>query len=203
MTGRNVTPLTITATDSDPGQTLSYTATGLPTSLAGVISGTPTRLQYNTVTVTATDGTGASGSVKFVWRADSERAVRSGMSSGRCIADRSGKIEIAHCNGASSQRWLLTPARNGTVTISLARATGTCVTVNRSRTASGTKIVASRCVITNSQRWTDASDGHLTGRHSGKCLTDPAPDAAAPSSRSPRARTRQQNTGACHDKHSL
>jgi hypothetical protein len=50
MTGRNVTPLTITATDSDPGQTLSYTASGLPRGLSispsGVISGTPTELQH-------------------------------------------------------------------------------------------------------------------------------------------------------------
>ena len=177
MTGRNVTPLTITATDSDPGQALSYTATGLPRGLsispAGVISGTPTRLQYSTVTITATDATGASGSVKFTWRVDSEGAIRSGMSSGRCIADRSGKIEIEHCDGAGSQRWLITAASNGTVTVSLARATGTCITVNRSRTASGTKVVASRCVITSSQRWKDASGGHLTGKHSGKCLTDP------------------------------
>jgi hypothetical protein len=74
---------------------------------------------------------------------------------------------------AGSQRWLITPASNGTVTISLARATGTCVTVNRSRTASGTKVVASRCVITRSQKWKGASDGHFTGKHSDKCLTDP------------------------------
>jgi hypothetical protein len=177
MTGRNVTPLTITAADSEPGQALSYTATGLPRGLsispAGVISGKPSRLQYAAVTVTATDSTGASGSVKFTWRVDSEGAIRSGMSSGRCITDRSGKIEIERCDGASSQRWLLTPADNGTATISLAKATGTCVTVNRSRTTSGTKVVASRCVITSSQRWKDASDGHLTGKHSGKCLADP------------------------------
>jgi beta-glucosidase len=177
MTDRNVTSLTITATDSDPGQTLSYTATGLPRGLsispADTISVTPTRLQYSTVTVTATDGSGASGSVKFTWRVDSEGAIRSRMSSGRCIADRGGKIEIERCGGASSQRWLLTPASNGTVTVSLDKATGTCVNVNHSRTASGTKVVASRCVITSSQRWKDASGGHLTGKHSGKCLTDP------------------------------
>jgi hypothetical protein len=95
------------------------------------------------------------------------------MSSGHCISNRSGKIKIEHCDGASSKRWLITPASNGTVTISLARATGTCVRhLNRYRTASCTKVVASSCVITSSQRWTDASDGHLTGKHSGKCLTD-------------------------------
>jgi hypothetical protein len=59
MRDRNVTPVAITATDSDPGQTLSYTAAGLPRGLsispAGVIGGTPTSLQYRTVTITATD----------------------------------------------------------------------------------------------------------------------------------------------------
>ena len=177
MRGRNVTPVTIMATDSDSGQTLSYKATGLPRGLsispAGLISGTPTSLQYSTATVTATDSTGASGSVKFAWRVDGKGAIRSGLSSGRCIADRSGKIEIEHCDGASSQRWLLTPASNGTLTISLASATGTCVTVKGARTASGAKVITRRCVITSSQRWKDASNGHLTGKRSGKCLTDP------------------------------
>ena len=112
--------------------------------VADVISGKPSRLQYAAVTVTATDSTRVSGSVKFTWLVDSEGAIRSGMSSGRCIADRSGKIKIECCNGASNQRWLLTPACNGTGSISLAKATGTCVTVNRSRTASGAKVVASR-----------------------------------------------------------
>jgi Ricin-type beta-trefoil lectin domain len=48
-----------------------------------------------------------------------------------------------------------------------------CVTVNAVRTASGTKVVASWCVITSRQRWKDASNGHLTGKRSGKCLNDP------------------------------
>ena len=44
----------------------------------------------------------ASGSMKFTWRVGSEGAIRSGMSSGRCIADRSGKIERS--DGARSRR---------------------------------------------------------------------------------------------------
>jgi hypothetical protein len=46
--------------------------------------------------------------------------------------------------------------------------------VTGARTASGTKIITSKCVITSSQEWKVASEGHLTGHHSGKCLADPS-----------------------------
>jgi O-glycosyl hydrolase len=64
--------LPIKASDSAAGQTLSYSATGLPAGLSissstGVISGTPTTAGTSTVTVTATDTTGASGSATFAW----------------------------------------------------------------------------------------------------------------------------------------
>jgi O-glycosyl hydrolase len=64
--------LQIHATDSATGQTLTYGQTGLPAGLTlnsstGLISGTPTAAGTNTVTVTATDGTGASGSATFTW----------------------------------------------------------------------------------------------------------------------------------------
>jgi acetylxylan esterase len=64
--------LQIHATDSAAGQTLKYSASGLPAGLSinsstGLISGTPTANGSSTVTVTATDGTGASGSATFSW----------------------------------------------------------------------------------------------------------------------------------------
>jgi hypothetical protein len=62
----------IQATDSGSGQTLTYSATGLPAGLSissstGLISGTPTTAATSSVTVTAKDGTNASGSASFSW----------------------------------------------------------------------------------------------------------------------------------------
>ncbi|MFE0460345.1 putative Ig domain-containing protein [Kitasatospora sp. NPDC058965] len=64
--------LQISASDSASGQTLTYSATGLPTGLSinaasGLISGTASTAGSYTVTVTAKDGTGATGSTTFSW----------------------------------------------------------------------------------------------------------------------------------------
>jgi serine protease len=66
------TSLQISASDSASGQTLTYSATGLPAGLSinsatGLISGTPTTANAYTVTATARDTTGASGSATFTW----------------------------------------------------------------------------------------------------------------------------------------
>jgi len=68
--------LQISASDSASGQTLTYSANGLPAGLSinsgtGLISGTPTTAGTSTVTVTATDTTGASGSATFTWTVSS------------------------------------------------------------------------------------------------------------------------------------
>jgi hypothetical protein len=60
------------ASDSASGQTLTYSASGLPTGLSinsstGLISGTPTVTGTSSVTVTAKDTTGATGSTSFSW----------------------------------------------------------------------------------------------------------------------------------------
>ncbi|MHB1490730.1 MAG: putative Ig domain-containing protein [Cellulomonas sp.] len=64
--------LQIQASDSVTATPLTYAALGLPPGLVidagtGLISGTPTDVANYTVTVTATDGTSASGSTTFTW----------------------------------------------------------------------------------------------------------------------------------------
>jgi eukaryotic-like serine/threonine-protein kinase len=64
--------LQIQASDSASSQRLTYTETGLPAPLkinpsSGLISGTPTTAGTSSVTVTATDTTGASRSASFTW----------------------------------------------------------------------------------------------------------------------------------------
>jgi len=66
----------IHASDSAAGQTLTYSASGLPAGLSinastGLISGTPTATGTSNVTVTAKDGTGATGSTSFTWTVNS------------------------------------------------------------------------------------------------------------------------------------
>jgi beta-mannanase len=63
--------LQTSATDSQPGQTLTFTATGLPQGLSisssGLISGTPVTAGTSNALVTAQDNKGASGSAAFNW----------------------------------------------------------------------------------------------------------------------------------------
>jgi beta-glucosidase len=59
------------AVDSNPAQTPTFTATGLPPGFTiasnGTLSGTGTTLGTYTVTVTAKDSQGAAGTATFIW----------------------------------------------------------------------------------------------------------------------------------------
>ena len=75
--------LQVGATDSASGQTLTYSATGLPAGLSinsstGLISGTPTTAGTSSVTVTAKDTTGASGTTSFSWTVNSGTGTGTG-----------------------------------------------------------------------------------------------------------------------------
>ena len=70
--GTAITPLTNSATDSQAGSTLTWSATGLPAGLTinsgtGTVSGTPTTAGSNSVVIKAADGGGFSGTASFTW----------------------------------------------------------------------------------------------------------------------------------------
>jgi endo-1,4-beta-xylanase len=76
------TSVQIHATDSG-GAALTYSASGLPAGLSinsstGLISGTPTSSGSSSVTVTAHDSTGASGTTQFSWSISSSGGGRGG-----------------------------------------------------------------------------------------------------------------------------
>ncbi|WP_198045642.1 alkaline phosphatase family protein [Kitasatospora mediocidica] len=106
------TSLQLQGTDSGSGQTLGYTATGLPAGLtisgSGLISGTPTTAGTSTVTVTATDTTGATGRAAF-----SYTVAPSGSSFTVPIvnpAAESGSCQSTEGTGTPAQSWTLTNA---------------------------------------------------------------------------------------------
>jgi hypothetical protein len=111
--------LQIHASDSATGQTLTYSATGLPAGLSinsssGLISGTPTTAGTSSVTVTATDTTSASGSASFTWTIN--------PSGGGCTASQllgnpgfeSGNTIWSSTAGVIGQNGPFEPAHTGT-----------------------------------------------------------------------------------------
>jgi hypothetical protein len=115
------TSLQIQATDSAAGQTLTYSATGLPAGLSinsstGLISGTPTTNNVYNVTAKATDTTGAFGQASFTWTigtgggsCSGQKLVNPGFESGSTgWTATSGVINTdgAHAHSGSGYSWL-------------------------------------------------------------------------------------------------
>ncbi len=80
ITGSAISAVTNSATDSQSGATLTWSATGLPAGLSinsstGTITGTPTTAGTSSVTIKAADGSGFSGSTAFTWTTSNTVAV--------------------------------------------------------------------------------------------------------------------------------
>ena len=115
------TSLQIQASDS-AGAALTYSASGLPAGLSinsstGLISGTPTTAGSYSVTVTAKDSTGASGSASFTWTISTsggtgcsgQKLTNPGFESGSTgWSATSGVINTdgAHAHSGSGYAWL-------------------------------------------------------------------------------------------------
>ncbi|HUN35669.1 MAG TPA: glycoside hydrolase family 3 C-terminal domain-containing protein [Trebonia sp.] len=182
LAGQAASAVTLSGTDSTSGQTLTYSATGLPAGLsissAGVISGTPTTDGTSTVTVTAKDGNGAYAAQSFVWTVSPGTAVSTSGTTGPitgyeglCLDDRSAStalynpIQVYTCNNTNAQQW--TVESNGTLEV-----LGMCLDVDGAGTANGTLVDLYTCNGTGAQQWQPQSNGELVNPESGKCLDD-------------------------------
>ncbi|NUS16681.1 MAG: alpha-L-arabinofuranosidase [Streptomyces sp.] len=155
--GTAVTALQIQAADSASGQTLAFTANGLPPGLSisssGRITGTPTTAGTYSVTVTATDSTGAQGTASFVWT-----VAGSGSTGGTCHVTYvkssewpggfTADVTIANTGTTAVNGWSLafsfpgdqkiTNSWNATVTQSGTAVTATNVSYNGTISPAGT-----------------------------------------------------------------
>jgi hypothetical protein len=175
--------LQITATDSASGQTLTYSATGLPAGLSisssGLISGTPTKFGSYGVTVKAADTTGAWGSAAFTWTLNGPSGpIVAGDDSSMCVDDQSSSsadgtpIQMWGCNGTDAQNWSI--ETDGTIRNV---GNGKCMSVTSNSTSNGALIELRGCDGSTGQQW-QPQNGTLVNPASGKCLDDPNSNTA-------------------------
>ncbi|HXR73103.1 RICIN domain-containing protein [Actinocrinis sp.] len=190
--GQAVNGPQIQGTDSAAGQTLTYTASGLPTGLSisssGLITGTPSAAGTFTATVTATDSTGASGSASFTWTISG--GTGGGFPTGYhqlvvakdslCLdvygnnSTAGAAIDQWTCNGQSNQHFQFVPIAGGYGEIQ-AQNSGQDVTVLNSSTAQGQTDIVQQPVSGNAASlWLpqQQSDGswQFKNQNSGLCL---------------------------------
>jgi hypothetical protein len=180
--GTAITALQIHATDSASGQTLTYSATGLPPGLSisssGLISGTPSSGGTFNVTVSAADSTGASGVVSFTWTiSGGSTGGTSGalhaVGAGKCLDDPNStttlgtQVQIYDCNGQANQTWTKTSSGGLSVTVG---GQTLCLDANNKGTTNGTKVIIYSCNGQTNQQWNFNSNGTITGVQSGLCL---------------------------------
>jgi poly(hydroxyalkanoate) depolymerase family esterase len=179
--GTPINPLQVHATDSASGQTLTYSATGLPPGLSisssGLITGTPSSGGSFSTTVKATDTTGAAGSTSFTWTVSGANTGSTGalhaVGAGKCLDDPNSTTtlgtqqQIYSCTGGANQTWTHTSSNELTVTIG---GSTLCLDANGHGTTNGTKAIIWSCNGQANQQWNFNADGTITGVQSGLCL---------------------------------
>jgi GH25 family lysozyme M1 (1,4-beta-N-acetylmuramidase) len=180
--------LRVAASDTDPGYTPSFAASGLPPGLSitsgGIISGWPYKPGTYKVTVAASDGLYASGSAAFTWTVNvapnsgATGTIKQWGGSSKCLEDAGAKtsngaaVDLWSCTGKSNQSW--TMAQDGTV-----RVLGKCLDAVGEGTANGTKLQLWACNSGDgAQQWLADSGSQLVNPQSGKCLYVPSANAA-------------------------
>jgi len=193
--GTAISPLQISASDSASGQTLTYSATGLPAGLSigsstGQITGTPTTAASGSVTVTATDTTGASGSATFTWTvnaASGSSPVVSGgtynivLQGGQVIDDPASSttagtqliVYSLNSPATANQQWKFTQNSNGTYTITNVHS-GLCMDDSGSSDSAGSEIIQYTGTGNPNQQWSIVANGaayELVSKQSGLSVT--------------------------------
>jgi hypothetical protein len=192
----------IKAIDSASGQTLTYSATGLPAGLSinsgtGVISGKVAAVSNDTVRVTATDGTGASAAVSF--RIDASESLTTDYHAGsgqvqldwdsKCLDDTGNssanttKIQIWQCeSNDAGQDWYFEPSTEpgevadlGLSQLGNIEIHSKCLNIVSNGTANGAKLQLYTCNGQANEVWEiTGAYGGLYNPASGKCIDDPA-----------------------------
>ena len=179
--GTPINALQLHATDSANGQTLTFSATGLPPGLSitssGLITGTPSSGGSFSATVRATDTTGAAGSTSFSWTVSGATTGSTGalhaVGAGKCLDDPSSTTtlgtqqQIYSCSGGANQTWTHNSSNELTVTVG---GSTLCLDANGKGTTNGTKAIIWSCNGQPNQQWNLNSDGTITGVQSGLCL---------------------------------
>ncbi len=164
-----------------PGQTVSYTATGLPPGVSlttsGDLTGWLTRAGTYSVNVSGSDSAGATQSQSFTWMVTAATGqgptgpVHFGVG-GKCLDDvgnssASGTpVALGTCTGSAAQ-WTAATDRS-------LRSHGKCLSVSGSAKASGAKEVLEPCAGYASQQWTVGIGAHLVNGTAGLCLSGSA-----------------------------
>ncbi|CAG6393669.1 PHB depolymerase family esterase [Streptomyces cocklensis] len=179
--GTPIHALQVNATDSASGQTLTYSATGLPPGLSisasGLISGTPSSGGTFTAVVSATDTTGATGSTRFTWTVSGTITGTTGalhaVGAGKCLDDPNSTTtlgtqqQIYSCSGGANQTWTHNPSNELAVTVG---GGSLCLDANAKGTTNGTKAIVWSCNGQANQQWNVNSNGTVTSVLSGLCL---------------------------------
>jgi beta-glucosidase len=147
------TSIALGGNDATSGQSLTYSASGLPAGVTlnagtGVIGGSPTTAGTGTVTVTATDGNGATASQSFVWTVEPSSAGIAATPlvgyQALCldVVDNNNTpgtaVQVYTCNGTIGQQWTIEP--DGTI-----QADGSCLDVRGAGTANTTPVQLYTC----------------------------------------------------------
>jgi hypothetical protein len=200
--GVSVSLPAIKAVDSASGQTLKYSAAGLPAGLSinsasGVISGKVVYVENDTVHATATDGTGASATVYF--RIEASASLRADYHAGtglvqldwdaKCLDDNGNKsangnkIQIWQCtSGDAGQDFSFVPqtspgevADAGLSQLGTIDIHGKCLNIVSNGTANGSKLQLYTCNGGANELWEITGGyGQLYNPASGRCIDDPS-----------------------------